>query len=188
MNLVLIYGPPAAGKLTVATKLAERLGYKLYDNHALMTPIGNLFSYTDPKQDIARSRLGERLRLDIFSAAAEVGINFITTSARAGVNGSIYFREVRDCIRDHGGRVLFVQLCPPREVIFNRVEEPSRRGIKADTKLRLEEILEANPDLYEKFPDEDHLTISDGNISADDAATLIIDYYKLDVQKSDFTR
>ena len=179
MNLVLIYGPPAAGKLTVATKLAERLGYKLYDNHALMTPIGNLFSYTDPEQDIARSRLGDKLRLDIFGAAAEVGINFVSTSARVGTKGFKYLREVQECIRRHGGRVIFVQLCPSREVLFSRVEEPSRKGIKADTKSRLKEILEANPDFNEKFPDEDHLTISDGDISADDAAILIIDYYTL---------
>lgn len=179
MNLILIYGPPAAGKLTVAKSLVEKLNYKLYDNHALMTPIGNLFSYTDPEQNIARSLLGEKLRLDIFNAAAEAGINFITTSGRSGAKSFKYFREVQECINSHGGRVVFVQLCPPREVIFNRVEEPSRKGIKADTKSRLEAILEAYPDIYEKFPDEDHLTINNADVSADDAATLIIDYYNL---------
>lgn len=43
MNLLCIYGPPAAGKLTTAKELETLLGYKLYDNHAIVSPLGKLF-------------------------------------------------------------------------------------------------------------------------------------------------
>jgi shikimate kinase len=33
MPIVFIYGPPAAGKLTVAKELSAVTGYKLFDNH-----------------------------------------------------------------------------------------------------------------------------------------------------------
>jgi replication-associated recombination protein RarA len=34
-SLVFIYGPPAAGKLTVAEALAMRTGHKVFHNHAV---------------------------------------------------------------------------------------------------------------------------------------------------------
>lgn len=36
MKLVIIYGPPATGKLTIAKELAKQPGYKVFDNHQTM--------------------------------------------------------------------------------------------------------------------------------------------------------
>lgn len=33
MKLIIIHGPPAAGKLTESRELAERTGYKVFHNH-----------------------------------------------------------------------------------------------------------------------------------------------------------
>jgi len=42
---ILIYGPPSAGKLTVATCLAERYDMKLLDNHLTLDVALRLFSF-----------------------------------------------------------------------------------------------------------------------------------------------
>ncbi len=179
MNLIFIYGPPAAGKLTVSKELAAKTGYKLYDNHAILTPIGKLFSYTDPELNKARSLLGERIRLDVFKTAAQSGIDFISTSARAGTKDFMFFRQIRDTVIEQGGKVLFVQLLAPREVLSERVQEPSRKGIKADSVETLDNILDANPELYDKFPDEEHLTIHNAQMSPSEVAEEIIHFYHL---------
>ena len=42
MKLIIIYGPPASGKLTIATKLARRIGFKVFDNHFIIDNISPL--------------------------------------------------------------------------------------------------------------------------------------------------
>jgi tRNA uridine 5-carbamoylmethylation protein Kti12 len=45
MKLVFIYGPPAAGKLTVATELSRLTGFKLFHNHVSIQFVESLFEY-----------------------------------------------------------------------------------------------------------------------------------------------
>src|SRR5436309_927470 len=72
---VVVYGPPAAGKLTVAQVLAERYGFKLLDNHLTVDTALRLFDFgTDPF-----GRLVERLRLVLFDAAARAGVDIVST-------------------------------------------------------------------------------------------------------------
>lgn len=54
MNLVFLYGPPAVGKLTVATILAEKTGYTLFHNHQIINLLRNVFGF-DSKE---RRQLG----------------------------------------------------------------------------------------------------------------------------------
>lgn len=77
MTFVFIYGPPGVGKLTVAKDLARRTGFKLFDNHASIDVVRRVFDFPDP----AFWPLVTRLRLDVFGAAAEHGVDVITTGA-----------------------------------------------------------------------------------------------------------
>jgi len=36
MRIIILYGPPATGKLTLAKSITKRTGYKLFDNHHTM--------------------------------------------------------------------------------------------------------------------------------------------------------
>ena len=52
MNLVLLYGPPAVGKMTVGAQLSQLTGYPLFHNHLtvdlglLFFPFGSCLLYT----------------------------------------------------------------------------------------------------------------------------------------------
>lgn len=60
MTVVFLYGPPAAGKLTIATELERRVGFRLFHNH-LTVGLGTLlFDFGDERF----VRLVDRLRLD----------------------------------------------------------------------------------------------------------------------------
>jgi adenylate kinase family enzyme len=45
MNIVVLYGPPASGKLTVAKKLAALTGFTLLHNHLIADLASSLFPY-----------------------------------------------------------------------------------------------------------------------------------------------
>jgi hypothetical protein len=63
---VMVYGPPAAGKLTVASALADAAGYRLLDNHLTDDLALRLFERgTQP-----HAQLVTTLRLTLFRAAA----------------------------------------------------------------------------------------------------------------------
>ncbi len=51
MDLVYLYGPPAVGKLTIATELARRTGFKVFHNHLSIDCVKPVF-------DSARSSSG----------------------------------------------------------------------------------------------------------------------------------
>ncbi|WCO67487.1 hypothetical protein PO878_01980 [Iamia majanohamensis] len=126
--LVYLYGPPAAGKLTVATALAERTGFRLFHNHLTVGALTPVF----PFRSAPFTAVLHRVRLDVFATAAEAGIDLIFTNSSAwgGDDPRGHFEafaeEVRGTVEGRGGRVRFVQVAAPAEVLEGRVDDPSR--------------------------------------------------------------
>jgi len=48
MHLVVIFGPPAVGKMTVGMELSRLTGYRLFHNHMSVEPIKDVFDYGTP--------------------------------------------------------------------------------------------------------------------------------------------
>ena len=44
-TLVIIFGPPAVGKMTVGSELAKLTGLKLFHNHMTIEPLLELFEF-----------------------------------------------------------------------------------------------------------------------------------------------
>ena len=76
-KVVFVYGPPAVGKLTVASLLAERTGFKLSHNHAIIDAVVPLFDYGTR----AFRELVNRFREEIIETAVRERINFVMTYA-----------------------------------------------------------------------------------------------------------
>lgn len=184
MNLIVIYGAPAAGKLTVAKQLARMTGYKLFDNHAIVTPLGKIFGFKDPTLNDIRAKLGRRIRLDVMNEAASAGISMITTAAASGEIRHNFFRDIKQSIEKRGGKVLLVQLLPSTETLLERVTGESRYNVKTlNTPEQLKSELLANPDMFETFPDVPHLIIDNSDLSPENVATQIVKYYSLGLNK-----
>lgn len=75
MNLVIIHGAPAAGKLTVANALAEITGYKVFHNHLSIDFVKPVFDFGTP----AFWRLIMEVRSAAIAEAARQGVNLIHT-------------------------------------------------------------------------------------------------------------
>jgi len=48
MTLVVIFGPPAVGKMTVGMEIERRTGLRLFHNHMTVDPVLQFFPYGSP--------------------------------------------------------------------------------------------------------------------------------------------
>ncbi len=114
MDLVFIYGPPAAGKLTVAQELATHTGYKLFHNHLSITLVNAIFEFGS-EQSV---RLNGAFRLQMFEEAARAGIDgLVFTFVYAAGIDEPFVEQAVAAVTSNGGRVCFVQLrCSPVEL------------------------------------------------------------------------
>ena len=77
VHLVIIYGAPAVGKLTVARELARLAGMKVLHSHLTIDVALAVFEFRSEPY----VRLLDKLRLSVLEAAATEGIDVILTMA-----------------------------------------------------------------------------------------------------------
>lgn len=173
MNVVFIYGPPAAGKLTVAKALAELTGYKVLHNHMTGDLVSEFFPFGSPEW----MKLLTRIRLDILEALAEVGIDVIVTFAYAS-GLEVMSEKVEAIVSEVGGQVHRVQLRPTPEELEQRVLSPERatHGKARDVEL-LRTVL-AKEDRY-RLVHPDDLTIDNTSIPAEEVAARLASHFRL---------
>jgi len=179
MNFVMMYGPTAAGKLSVSKELADITGYKLLDNHTILNAIATLFPFEDPTLNTIRMRLGRKYRLEMFEEAAKAGVDFITTLIIGGPDSFVFIREVKAAVEKHDGHVLIVQLHPTLEAVMERVESESRKGVKVASRSHLQKEFANRPMQFDTFPDTEHLVIDNSHLQSREVALQIAAHYGL---------
>ena len=125
MQLVVVCGPPAVGKLTVGTELARLTGFRLFHNHLTVDLVGSVFaSGTEPNV-----RLREEIWLTVFDYACRYGVpGLVFTLAVASWSPTAgFFSAVERVVRGRGA-VRYVELACAREELLKRVVQPSRRA------------------------------------------------------------
>jgi hypothetical protein len=173
LTLIYLYGPPAVGKLTVAERLAELTGFRLFHNHLTVNAVRPVFEFGTPEF----SEIIQRLRLDVFATAARSGVDLIFTnnSAWHGPTPRARFVAFADktagIVADNGGTTQFVQLTARTDVLESRLGTESRRAhrklVDAD---RLRELLVIH-DPAPLHPDD--LIVDTSAITPDEAARRI---------------
>lgn len=180
MKLIFIYGPPAAGKLTVATELSKLLGYKLLDNHSVINTVTRIFPFNDIEHGSLRRKLSRQIRLELFEAAAQNNINVITTLGASGQEYFDFFEDTQSVIEANNGTVCFVQLLPSVDALYERVEQQSRKNFqKLDSKTALSDRINNQSEMFVKYPNVHHFTLDNTKLSPIEAALAIQKYYNL---------
>ena len=84
MNVIIITGPPASGKMTVGRELSTLISYPLFYNHMSIELVVPFFDFGTP----AFSRLNRKIRFEIFNEfiiylSSVIHLNFMFESSPA---------------------------------------------------------------------------------------------------------
>jgi shikimate kinase len=175
MRLIFIYGPPASGKLTVATELAKLTGFKLFHNHVSIQFVQSIFEFGTK----TFWRLTSKYRLEMLEEASKAGVNVIFTFVYGKGEDDQFVKQVLQTVRTHGGRVCFVRLYCERKKLITRAKASQRKKMgKISTEKLLNELFKRH-NLESEIPYGKSLSIDTTNQSPRSAAKLIALHYRL---------
>ena len=175
MKLIIIHGPPAAGKLTVAKALAERTGFKVFHNHLSIDCAKPVFEFGSPEF----WRVVEHIRTGTIAEAARQDIDVIHTFCYEFGNDDRLFHELIAAAEDNGGEVHLVLLVCDDDVRRGRMANDSRAQIGKLTDP--DSVGRSKLNLVTPLPGRETLTVDTTETQPDEAAALIIDYFGLGI-------
>ena len=177
MKHVIVYGPPAAGKLSVAEALKEITGFGLLHNHLTNELVHEVFPYGHPEF----SRLVEDIRSDLYEAAARTKVEGIISTfvySRGTVDDKILRNWVR-MVDSYGGDPYFVRVHCSQATLFKRVASPSRRRTSKIVSVKQLKYLLKQGDILSPIPFVASLEIDTDHLGAKEAARMIKKHYHL---------
>lgn len=181
-RLVVLFGPPAVGKMAVAIELARITGMRLFHNHMALEPVLQLFPYGSPPFQ----RIVRQFRNAVFREAAQAdGPGLIYTCAwdLDDAETNRFMEEVVTLFSSAGAEACFVELSASLDVRLQRnrtelrlAEKPSKRDIPAsEARLLANESRRLNS--AGDFPRTDrHLLLATDDIPAAEAAAQIVQW------------
>jgi len=184
-NLIVISGPQAVGKMTIAESLKEKLDYSLLINHYSKDISNKIFL---PKSE-AQLELNNSIKNIIFEIAIKYDIDIIFTCVtRYDIKKDIEdLNHLKEIFELSGGNFYYVELYSElkerirRNATPHRLEsKPSKENIEESTCRLLEKMknhrLNSNEDEI-LFPT--HIKINNTNLLPEEVASKIINTFKL---------
>ena len=182
MEFLLIFGPPAVGKMSVGNAIESATGIPLFHNHIAIEPALRFFPFGSP----AFGRIVSGLRMKIFKevAASDLpGLCFTFVWDLDDPSDTEFVATVCKVFEDVGARITLVELQADLEqrLIRNRTEErlaekPSKRNIERSEAnlLSLEGKHRMNSD--DSLPvSYRHLKIENSQLEAVEVADMVIE-------------
>ena len=184
MTLLLVFGPPAVGKMTVGRAIADAGGFRLFHNHHVIEPLLDVFDFDTPQ---FQTLLGEfRQRVLEEAAAADVDLVFTLVWALDLAEDAQAVRRHLAPFVEAGRRVAMVELCADLDTRLQRnrtelrlAEKKSKRDLAwSDDNVRSLERHQMNTGLPspgdEVVAEFSHLRIDNTDRSPGDVAAQVL--------------
>ena len=177
MTLIIIHGPPAAGKLTVANALAAKTGFRVFHNHLSIDCTQPVFDFGT--EDFWRINI--QIRCDVIAEATRQAIDLVHTCCYGKGTDDEYFRELVAAAKYNGADVHAVLLHCRDEVRKERIVAESRMQMRKLTNPDAVEGSQLRNDLLSPHPDFENetLVIDTSDIPPETSADLIIERFRL---------
>tara|TARA_Y100000310_G_scaffold296654_1_gene329085 strand:+ start:378 stop:878 length:501 start_codon:yes stop_codon:yes gene_type:complete len=161
MKLIVIYGPPASGKLTTAKELSKLTGYNIFHNQLTVDLLLSII----PFKHKHFQKVQEKLRLDMYKIAIKENVSLISTFCYVKKIDQKYIDKIVKLYKNKG-QVHFVKLECHKDTLFKRVKHPSRKvHKKVQTKKGLKEVFKKY-DLFNTIHKYRSLIIDNTKLSA----------------------
>ena len=184
-NLIVVCGPHAVGKMTVAESLRDKLRYNMMMNHDSIELSDRIFGFATP----AQKELNEDIRQKVFSLAVKHNVDMIFTYVCAfdEPEEREYLTELKDLFEQSGGQFYFVELSADIEIRLARNETPhrmERKASKRDVAWSRANLLDGAAKYRLNSAEgetwfENHLKIDNSHLEPDQVADLVIEKYHL---------
>ena len=184
-NLIVVCGPHAVGKMTVAESLRDKLRYNMMMNHDSIELSDRIFGFATP----AQKELNEDIRQKVFSLAVKHNVDMIFTYVCAfdEPEEREYLTELKDLFEQSGGQFYFVELSADIETRLARNETPhrmERKASKRDVAWSRANLLDGAAKYRLNSAEgetwfENHLKIDNTRLEPDQVADRVIEEYHL---------
>lgn len=172
---MIIYGPPAVGKLTTAKILAKLTGYKLFHNHLTVDLVGSLFAFGSPPF----SKHIRFIRNYLFEQAAKNNVDMIFTFVYAAGEDDEVLNGFIEIIERNGGMVCLVQLTASIAELRKRVGSADRKRYSKMSKTDSLEKWLKQYKLFSSLPGRKSLVLDTTQLSPKNAARKIVEHFNL---------
>jgi hypothetical protein len=192
-NLIVVCGPQAVGKMTVAEALRDKLRWSMMMNHDSIELSNRIFGFGTP----AQKALNSAIRENVFALAVRHKVDLIFTFVCAfdEPEDVQYLKDLEAQFTESGGQFYFVELSAALETRLARNDtphrmerKPSKRNMewsRKDLLVTAEKYrLNTDPD---EFLFEHHLKIDNTNLSPDEVADRVIAAFGLVPNEKDET-
>ena len=185
MNLVIVFGPPAVGKMTVGQELSRLTGYKLLHNHMTIDLVTEFFGFGTPQFE----RLVPAFRQMLVAEAAASnlsGLIFTFVWAFDEDDDKQFLDGLRDSVAKHDGRTYYAELEADLDerLVRNRTENRLKHKKMKDSEKTEAFMVQAQAryrmNSSGDFPyPKQHVKISNTHLSAAEAAEQIVQAFQL---------
>jgi len=190
-NLIVVCGPQAVGKMTVAESLRDKLRYNMMMNHDSIELSDRIFGFNTP----AQREFNGFIREKAFELVVKHNVDLLFTYVCAFdvPEERAYLTQLKDLFERNGGRFYLVELFADLETRLARNETPhrmERKPSKRDLAWSRNNILDdaARYRLNSKEGEAwfaNHLKIDNTHLTPDQVADLVISRFQLAANEKD---
>lgn len=190
-NLIIVCGPQAVGKMTVAESLRDKLKYNMMMNHDSIEISDRLFGFGTP----AQREFNAVFREKAFDLAVKHGVDLIFTYVCAFElpQEREYLSGLEEQFTAGGGEFYFVELCASLEARLERNETPHRLERKASKRdiawSRANLLDDAKNHRLNSEPGEvwfeHHMKIDNTHLAPDEVADMVIKQFALSANEKE---
>jgi cytidylate kinase len=181
-NLIVIFGPQASGKMTIAQKLAKGTGYGLIHSHMIIDIMDSMFGYGTKAFHQGRIDATDYLIRSSFSN--NMSLILTRTFNFADKNDHTYLEMLKGVARDHAVSLYLVELDSNLSVRLYRNRTENRlkyKPSKHDIELSEQRLIETSKSFIYSIPENrkkglHYIYIENSFIEVEEVSDIILEY------------
>lgn len=180
-EIIIIFGPPAVGKMTVGQEVCKLNNYALLYNHKTIDLVEQIFEFGSEHFN----KLNRKIRIDILKEVAKSNLKGIVLTKNWRFNvkeDNLFISQILKIFEETNSKVFFIELEADIEIRVTRNKTENRLSSKPTMINQSKEFIYNEEDKFisnttetdNKLPN--HIKINNSHLSAEETAKKIIKF------------